>query len=378
MRKLTVLIMLLAAPLAQAQRMPETVIKIGLFVNARSFNLSCEGKYSAFELNSGDKFDIVPMNDYLVKGNGNRVQIDGRSFESKVRIVPADDKNRVRINGRRYRDSILVTCRDSKLTVINELGIEDYVAGILPREANPEWPLESLKAQAVVSRTYALKNVRKHDKYGFDLCTETHCQVYGGVESEKPRTTEAVEKTKGEVLTYEGKLAQALFHACCGGYTEDPKNVWVWESETPAYLRGRRDKYCADSPHQYWKNRVEGSVIEARLRKSGFNVGKIENIRISGHSRSGRVEMLRIKHSGGTLDIMAAKFRLAVDPWLIKSTLIDKIVRYGDAFEFRGSGWGHGVGMCQWGAKVMSEKGKDYREILEFYYPGTKIEKWDD
>jgi stage II sporulation protein D len=264
------------------------------------------------------------------------------------------------------------------LTVINEIGLEDYLAGILPEEVNPGWPIESLKAQAVVSRTYALKNLRKHEKDGFDLCTETHCQVYGGVESEKKTTTEAVEQTRSEVLTFKGDLVQALFHACCGGYTEDPVNVWIWSAATPSYLKGRRDKFCKDSPHAFWKNRIEGEFISQRLNKAGFDVGKIESIRISGRDRSGRAELLKIKHSYGTLSIMASKFRLAVDPWLIKSTLFDKIVRYGSTFEFRGSGWGHGVGMCQWGAKVMSDKKYTYKEILKFYYPGTEVEKWEE
>lgn len=375
---LLALVLYIQSSVIHAQRLPETIMKIGVLLRQNSFNLSCEGKYYLYEFNSGNKTAIKPLNDYLVKGNGGTIKIDGISFVSKVRIVSEGVGNRIRINGKRYRDNILIRCKDGKLTVINEIGLEDYVAGILPREVNPKWPEESLKAQAVVSRTYALRNVRKHEADGFDLCSETHCQVYGGVETETPSTNAAVAETRGEVMTFEGKLAQTLFFACCGGYTEDPKYVWSWEAETPKYLKGRKDKYCENSPHEYWKNRIKGEFIRQRLAKAGFRIGDIENIRISGINRSGRAENLKIRHSEGTLTIKAAKFRLAVDAWLIKSTMFSNIVRYGDSFEFRGSGWGHGVGMCQWGAKVMADKRFKYTEILKYFYPGTEIERWEE
>lgn len=361
-----------------AQRLPETIFKIGILLKVKSFNLSCEGRYNLYEMKTGEKASIKPMNDYLVKGEGSQIHINGRTFVSKVRLVAEESHTRIRVNGRRYHDNIMITCKNSKLTVINEIGLEDYIAGILKCEVNPGWPLESLKAQAVASRTYVLKNLRRHGSEGFDVCSQTHCQVYGGIESEEPKTNKAVEQTRGEVLTYDGKLAQALFHSSCGGYTENPNYVWSWNDDSPGYLKGRRDKYCSDSPQQYWKNRLKGDFIKKRLVKAGFKIGDIESIKISGRNKSGRAISLKIKHSKGTLTINAAKFRLAVDAWLVKSVMFSNIVRYGDSFEFRGSGWGHGVGLCQWGAKVMSDKNHDYKEILKFYYPGTQIEKWEE
>ncbi|MFH1369241.1 MAG: SpoIID/LytB domain-containing protein [Elusimicrobiota bacterium] len=375
---LLIMVSLICASASCAQRLPGTIMRIGILINVKSFNLSCEGQYYLYEMNTGEKSEIKPMNDYLVKGEAGDIKINGKSFRSKVRINSGKSGARIRINGRRYHDNILIVCKNSKITVINELGLEDYISGILPREVSPKWPKESLKAQAVVSRTYAMKNLKRHGSESFDLCSETHCQVYGGMESEDPRTTKAVEDTRNEVLTYDGQLAQALFHACCAGHTENPNYVWIWNSNSPKYLRGRTDKFCAGSPHGYWKNRIDGEFIRKRLVKAKYDVGKIESIRISGRNESGRAINLKINHSGGTLTINAAKFRLAVDPWLVKSTMFSSIVRYGKSFEFRGSGWGHGVGMCQWGAKVMSDKGYDYKEILKYYYPGTKIEKWEE
>lgn len=372
------LIILFLTTYSFARRLPETVLRVGIFQNAKSFNLSCEGGYYLYELNSGERSEIKPLDDYLVKGDGAKIQFGGKVFSSPVRIISEKSENRLRIDGRRYHDNVIIRSKNSKLTVINEIGIEDYLCGILPREVSPAWDIESLKAQAIVSRTYALKNLRRHESESFDLCTQTHCQVYGGIESEDERTNEAVKSTLGEVLVFEGELAQTLFHASCGGHTENPENVWSWESRAPKYLLGRKDAFCQDSPHNLWKNRLANSLIKERLNKSGYRVGNISKITLEGKSRSGRAKIIKIKNSGGTLTISAAKFRLAVDPWLIKSTMFTALLRYRDGYEFRGKGWGHGVGLCQWGAKIMAEKNYKYNEILHYFYPGTQVEKWDE
>ena len=368
----------LSPVLCFSQRLPETIIRVGIVVGAKSFNLSCESGYSLYDTVSGMQKDIKPKDDYLVKTNGKGILLNGETYGPSIRLAAKKSGSFLRVDGRRYKDSILIIIRNKKLTVVNELGLEDYICGILPKEVNPDWPADALKAQAVISRTYVLKNLRKHDKEGFDICTETHCQVYGGVESEDPRTNAAVEATRGEVLVYKGELAQSLFHASCGGHTENPNCVWTWESATPEYLRGVKDKFCGNSPHQYWKNSVSAESLRTKLVKSGYSVGKITKITMSGSDDSGRPAKLKIKHSKGVLSIMPAKFRMAIDPWLIKSAFITDISAHGANFVFEGKGWGHGVGMCQWGAKEMGGKGYDYKKILGFYYPGTGVEKWDE
>jgi len=361
-----------------SQRLPETIIRVGLFVDIKSFNLSCEGEYSLYETDSDREEDLSPGNEYLVKAGAKEIYLDGRTFGPSLRVVSKASGGVLRINGRRYRDSVIINCRDSKLTVINELGLEDYINGILPKEVNPAWPADALKAQAVISRTYVEKNLKKHEKNGFDVCTETHCQVYGGMESEDKRTSTAVEATRGEVLVYKGELAQSLFHASCGGHTENPNCVWTWEGRAPEYLRGVKDKFCKDSPHNYWKNSVSAEFIRARLVKSGYSVGAVSKITIAGRDSSGRPEKLVVKHSRGTLSLNPSKFRMAIDPWIIKSALITCIRTKGGNFIFEGKGWGHGVGLCQWGANIMGGKGYDYKKILKFYYPGTEVEKWEE
>lgn len=369
---------LFAAAPAPCRRMPETIVRVGLLKQVPGCNISCDGAYYLYELASGTQTPFKPLDDHPVKADDGAIIINGKRYASPLRLVAHGEESVARVNGRRFRDNIMLTAKAGKLTVINELGIEGYIYGILTREASPKWPLETLKAQAVVSRTYVLRNLRKHERDGFDVCTQTHCQVYGGMEAEDPVCTKAVDATAGEVLTWNGELAQTLFHASCGGYTENPNNVWSWESEAPDYLKGCRDRYCKDSPHNTWSSAIKEEVIRQRLRKAGYKVGVIKKIKMSGEYKSGRTKELVIKHSDGTLTLTAARFRMAVDTWLVKSAFLDDVSKKGDSFVFEGRGWGHGVGMCQWGAKMMGEEGKDYREILEFYYPGTAVEKWEE
>jgi stage II sporulation protein D len=378
MRKTAVLfaaILFLAGAL-RAASIEEPLVRVGILQNVVSCNISSGEGYRAQECSSKKTIEFAPLNDYLVKGDGSAISINDIELSSPVRFIPMNEDDYLRVGGKRYHGTILVICRGGRLTVVNEITMEDYICGILSREASPDWPLESLKSQAVISRTYALRNLNKHDKEGFDLCNQTHCQVYGGVESENERTTPAVESTRGEVLLYDGEPANTLFHASCAGHLENPVNVWSLDQPCPRYLAGRADRFCGTNPHSSWKNRISADQIKAKLRKAGYAIGDIQNIKMSGRSGSDRVKLLKIKHSKGTLSLSAAKFRLIVDSWLVKSTVLTGLSRRGNSFEFRGKGWGHGVGLCQWGAKVMGEKGYTYEKILDYYYPGTKLEQY--
>ena len=154
---------------------------------------------------------------------------------------------------------------------------------------------------------------------------------------------------------YNDKLAQTFFHSSCGGHTEDPKYVWQWKTETPIYLKGMKDDYCKDNPHQNWTVSLSESAIREKLAKAAKEI--------------------IIKHSKGTLKLNSYTFRCAVSADKIKSTLITGIERKNNSFIFKGKGWGHKIGLCQWGAKAMGDKGSSYKEILAFYYPKTTIGK---
>jgi stage II sporulation protein D len=379
MKKIIVGLLLFLAIPAGAVKLPYDIIRVGIIQNADSARFSCPGGGYVYDLSAGTQSSLPSDDDFLVKpGVDGKIAFGDKQFGSPIRIVLAGTGDLIRINGKRFHDSVLIIAKKEKLTVINELGLEDYICGILPKEANPSWPLESLKAQAVVSRTYVLKNMRRHEKNGFDVCNTDHCQVYGGAECEDPRSNKAVADTRGAVLMYNGQMAQTLFHASCGGCTENPNNVWAWDSETPPYLRGRKDTYCLNSPHQDWKSLVKEETIRKSLARAGFSVGAITSIKIDGKDSSGRAKKLKIKNKNGVVEIKGSSFRMALDPWTIRSTMFKKIVKKDGGFEFTGYGWGHGVGMCQWGAKEMAEHGKDFEEILKYYYPGTNVEKLED
>ncbi|MDI6756757.1 MAG: SpoIID/LytB domain-containing protein [Endomicrobiia bacterium] len=352
------------------------IVRAGLLIRVESFNLSGDD-YKLFEMRAPVEARFRKGNDYFVTALRGRIIIDGKSYSSPLRITPAASDDTVRINGKNYRDSIVVSADGgARMTVVNELGIDNYVRGVLAAEMSPDWPQEALKAQAVAARGFVWRNAGRHAKDGFDVCATVHCQVYIGASGERPSTDKAVFDTAGEILLdNNGAPANTVFHASCGGHTEEPSNVWDVASSPIAYLVARKCSYCDWYKHYTWSSQIEESFIRARLNAAGYKVGNIRALEITGRNVSGRARFIRVIHSGGALAIRAGKFRLAVDSWKMKSTKITAIVRKKDSFEFRGYGWGHGVGMCQAGAKGMADAGRTYRDILGFYYPGTYIKK---
>ena len=346
------------------------IINAGIFLDVTDAVIACDKTYNIrtkeknLELSAG-KVDIKLKN--------GKVKIKNKVYSLPLKIT---NPSFIVVNKKIYRGNIIVRLsQKGKLNIINEVDIEDYLKGILPKEANSAWPIEALKTQAVISRSYVLKNFKKHSKDGFDVCSTIHCQVYGGASAETKTCNEAVVKTFGEVVVYDNKIAQTLFHSSCGGHTEDPKYVWEWTTKTPKYLEGLKDKYCKDNPNQDWTSTLKEQTIREKLIKAGYKIGKIKSISTSGKTPGLAKEHIVIKHAKGTLKLNSYKFRTSVDPWLIKSTMINSIKKDGNSFIFKGNGWGHKVGLCQWGSKFMADKGFSYKQILQFYYPSTSIEK---
>jgi stage II sporulation protein D len=276
------------------------------------------------------------------------------------------------VNSKPYWGHLTIIKSGNKINIINVLPIEDYIKSVLPIETSAKWNIEALKSQAVISRTYAIANLNKHSAQGFDVCSTVHCQVYGGISVEADSCNKAVLKTQCKILSYNGKFAHTVFHANCGGHTEDPKYIWKWK-DTPPYLKGVKCDYCTAAPYTKWEKTLNESFIRAQL--SDNNIGKIKSIKIKGKTSAGAAKKLKITHSKGEVTLNAYQFRLAVDAWQIKSHGFDFIKTDGDKFYFKGRGWGHKVGLCQWGAKGMAEKNKTYKEILAYFYPGTIIKK---
>jgi stage II sporulation protein D len=278
----------------------------------------------------------------------------------------------LQINGKGYRGTIEVAPTSRGLLVVDEILLEDYLVGLINCEISSQWPLEAVKAQAVVARTFALyqKEARKNSLYHLESTVSD--QVYEGCDIEDNRAARAVEETRGEVLTYEGAIIQAFFHSSCGGHTENSENVW---SIRYPYLRGVECTNCSTSPSVLWEQTISRKKLEALLRRGGVPVYDLRSVRSLSRNTSGRIVSLEFESGAGTHVVPAVRFRRIVGYGVIKSTDFEvKLVD--DNFVFIGVGYGHGVGLCQWGAKQQAEDGAGYREILSFYYPGTRVEQY--
>ncbi|MCK5534591.1 SpoIID/LytB domain-containing protein [bacterium] len=359
-----------------SKRLPETIIRIGVLPDARSVCISSEEKYEVIDIFTSEKISLEKGKVYKVMPQSRGISVGTYLLSSQISFVPLSGDYGIKVNKRRYRDTVVIKKKNNHLIVINELGIEGYVCGIMTQEVSPLWPAESLKAQAVVARTYALKHMGKHRSQGFDLCDTTHCQVFNGIQAEDSRTNQAVYATWGEVLTYQGKIAKTFCHSCCGGHTESESGAWGGAQSSP-YLKGVTCRFCKEAPHYKWERRLSLHLIEKTLRNKGYSVGKIKRLVISERNSSGRVKKVKIVHSRSSLELRGSKFRALMGYQVIRSSLFN-MRREGEMIKFFGRGWGHGVGFCQWGAKGLSLRGYKYKRILNFYYPHTRLEKWSE
>lgn len=298
-----------------------------------------------------------------------------------------------------YGDLFLYKNHDGTIDVINEVGLEDYLAGVLGREVAASWPIEALKAQAVSSRTRVLyqREVARRSNQRFDVQSDVRDQVYGGVPAgaEAKNLFDAVRATAGQVLTYNGVIFKNYFSSTCGGMTENAARVF--KEDPMHYPPGVPCPYCQASPVYTWKHRVSKAEVQKRIQQHTTDkIGDIIAITVTNPDAAGHGEGVVVKHSNGATTFPDAnKFRTTVlgrgdvkfwkdGAWhdaserelhreFILSTAFTAKIE-GDAIEFSGRGWGHAVGMCQFGAKGMADAGKNYREILLFYHPGTLIE----
>lgn len=235
-------------------------------INVKNNHIIANGK-------AGDKWRVEYRNGQLYLNN----QLVEGPFV--FRMEPGDDNEYLIADGRRYRGELEVRTSQTKrgLTLIEILSMEEYVYGIIPWEISPAWPVEAVKAQAVAARTYALYHLGKHKKDGFDLCTTTDCQVYGGREAEDPRGNWAVDATQGMVVTYKSNLIPAFFHSSGGGYTENMENVWNAKAD---YIRGVPD-YDQSSPYYQWKAAFSPEEITKKLESAGHIIGTLQGVKLS-------------------------------------------------------------------------------------------------
>jgi len=421
----------------------EKQIRIGVAVNQTSGTLSSSGTMN-FKAADDKKLSLKGSVRLLIDRSGNFVLVGNASLRLPVEVTGT---RLLQWGDHPYRGTLRLVRGKNGFTVVNILGVENYLRGVLKMEVNPAWDFEVLKAQAIVARTYALRNLGKHGSEGFDLCALPHCQVYRGVNAEDARLTKAIEATKGIVVATEsGVLAVTPYHADSGGYTANVADVW---GGNIPYLVSRPEPFDYESPYSNWQVPLAFREIEEALKPRGLNVGNVTEIRVLSTDQAGRAVYVGIVGDRGRAKIKASHFRMALGSSKIKSTyftiesggrtrlknegkplpegdgaaydeqalttmiergvfssdeLMDMLLNPGKRGDYlrlalkrqsgvrpetqvdpkgdssgtvtiRGRGWGHGVGMSQWGAKKMAEEGWDYRKILGYYYPKTQLKR---
>jgi stage II sporulation protein D len=358
-------------------------IKVHILRSRQPVAISCTGSYSYAALKNAKPVVAKAHSVLKVRGAKHGMTLGSKAVSATMLVSPVDPDANLTVNGRPYRGSLLIRPRGSyAIDVIEQVGLEDYLYGVLPREVGVDWPADSLKAQAVISRTYVVANLRKSAGKDFDVTSDVFSQVYGGLQDEHPASNAAVDATQGEILVDDkGAPILAFFHSSCGGKTESPEYVWQEIKEPPKYLTSVRDTYCKDDPFFSWSFEIGADTLQKRLRHAHFKVGSVRDVTVAKESPSGRAYVIEVESVQGKSKssvktrIPGNAFRLAVGADALRSTLLTTIKRRGNVYRFEGHGWGHGVGLCQWGALGRAKAGHSYTNILDAYYPHVRLVK---
>lgn len=352
-----------------AQGQPPAQVRVGLLLAQDLVTVSSEGPVDLVDAESGRR-DGRERGRLVFRAGVQGIELDGAVYPGPV-ILQAR-AGYLHVNGRPYRGIVEIRrAASGRLTVINELDLEEYLYGVVRSEMDPRWPPEALRAQAVAARSLAAVGSGRFAAEGYDVRSTTDSQVYGGVAAEDPRTTAAVNATRGLVILHGGRAAFAAFHADSGGATESSE--YVWGSAAP-HLRGVPDPFSQGAPGHHWTLRLEFGTIEAQLQRSGRPVAGMQRVEVAATSPSGRAMTLRLVTGNGNVDVRGIEFRAAIGLGTVRSTLFTVRPLPGEAaVELSGRGSGHGVGMSQWGARGMALAGRDHSQILRYYYTGVTV-----
>ncbi len=349
-----------------------------------------------------------------------------------VRPNASGMKQVVRVDGISYRGGIHCLKDGNVLTVVNVVFLDHYLYGVISREMSPSWPVEALKAQAVCARNYAIQSLNKHKSQGFDLCSSVDCQAYAGTKAETEKSYAPVDETTRQVLTYDGALAKLYYSASMGAVTEDVK--YVWGNALP-YLVSVDNSYedTENIPNGKWSGTLSSEEATTIMRNKGYDVGDVKDIKVLEYSPNQRVIKMEVIGTNGSkvfereacrtifntvtksqmftvsgnassgvpamvyatdgtsttareidqLVILSAEGRGSLDGKTLYTTNGEYQTTYeitasgtgnNTGFYFEGTGWGHSVGMSQYGAKGMAEAGFTYQQILLHYFVGTNLE----
>ena len=380
----------------------EHVPNVRVLLGSRSSDAKVTSTANMVVLNSnnGQVSTISANRGTSVGVQGSKIVVNGKAIDSVVTLKPANSDAPFLFEGKGYRGGLTLRANNGKMMVINSVPLEDYLYGVVPQEVIPSWPAAALEAQAVAARTYALHTMEENKGKLYDVSTSTDHQVYNGVSGETQATTNAVNKTKGMVMLYNQRPINALYHSDGGGYTEDSVNVWG--NDIP-YLKGVKDFSNSNSSASNWTVSTSRSALEGKLNAASKGVGKLKSIQLTplgnpgkataDRGVSGRIKSATFVGTAGKVTVSGDDLRGMLG---LKSTLFDFYVNQNpasstgkayhtftgknDTVYIKGHGWGHGLGMSQWGAAEMAKRAGTgdtnyYQTILRHYYSGITLKK---
>lgn len=352
--------MALFAALAVAHAGATVRVLLAVVPSAR---VTAEGAHSG-RTGAGLDFSSGAGLSWPVTLQGGVLVVDGNALGARLTLT--GDGAGLAFQDHRYRGSITLIATRAGIEVVNVLDVESYLRGVVPAEMSASWPMAALKAQAVAARSYALSLAGSHADY--DLCATVSCQVYRGVDAERPRSDAAVQATSGVVVTYAGSVARTYYHADSGGVTASSGEVW---GTAVPYLIARPDGVGGAATDR-WQVRVAPALAAAGLARLGLGVGTVTDLRVLTRSPSGRVDGLEVRGSGGSVSLTRSQLATLAPMWGLKSMRFSVTA----PLTIQGEGWGHGVGMSQDGARALAERGYDYTQILGYYYPNTRLVRY--
>ncbi|TGJ98199.1 SpoIID/LytB domain-containing protein [Leptospira langatensis] len=309
---------------------------------------------------------VYDVNDLLIKRAYDHVSLDIRKLKAPIRFVA--DNPGLEYKGRKVRGEILLQPdKSGSFLVINRIPLEEYLFAVVPSEVPAGWPLEALKAQAICSRTYAVREILNKRNADYDVEATVNSQAYAGMDKENPKTTQAVRDTEGVLAIYDEDPIHMFFHSNSGGKTETPDQVWG--GKRLPYLESVSSKFDEAGDNFVWKDILSQERMDSNL--SSLGVGSVQSIQVLSRTPSGRVDLLEVIGKQGTSKIKGKEFRNLLGA-SVKSLRFG-IKRDHEGFLIKGMGSGHGVGLSQWGSFGMAKQNYTYAEILRHYYQGIEF-----
>ena len=310
-----------------AEKQP--ILRVGIFLDQTETSISGDGTFKIYNLKSNVLVSEERNRVVKLLPHDKGIEILGKGvYSGPIEIIPVGNtKIIVMFNGQKYRYrgniEVAIDKEHRKLNVINIIGMEEYLYGVLKKEISPSWPSEALKAQAVAARTFAIFNMNKYIDKGYNICASTNSQAYGGVNHEDPLTNKAVDETRGIIMVYKGEPINAVYHSDSGGYTENSENVWG--SFLP-YLRSVKSKFeeKVSPPYHTWSYSINEKDLTEKLQKQGHKINSIVSIEPVKKSETGRAsELVFTADNNKVINMKTNDFRILIGVDLIRSTFFN-------------------------------------------------------